>query len=93
MMFYFDNDYVDNVIINNDSNRCDDIKNILIDKFKVKYKENKKGVQQKKIVDLAYVDFFDNKFFFMNEITSLLLLQMYIYSMVTWIQHMLIKLV
>jgi hypothetical protein len=29
----------------------------------------------------------------MNEITSLLLLQMYIYSMVTWIQHMLIKLV
>ena len=64
MMFYFDNDYVDNVIIKNDSNRCDDIKNILIDKFKVKYKENKEGAQQKKIVDLGYVDFFDNKFFF-----------------------------
>jgi len=93
MMFYFDNDYVDNVIIKNDSNRCDDIKNILIDKFKVKYKENKEGAQQKKIVDLGYVDFFDNKDFFMNEITSLLLSQMYIYSMVIWIQHILMKLV
>jgi hypothetical protein len=29
----------------------------------------------------------------MNEITSLLLSQMYIYSMVIWIQHILMKLV
>ena len=42
-MFYFDNNYVDNIIINNDINRCDDIKNILIDKFKFKYKENNEG--------------------------------------------------
>lgn len=48
-------DYFDNDIIKNDNNNDDIIYGGLVDKIKIECKENTKGAQQKKIVDLNYV--------------------------------------
>lgn len=49
-------DYFDHDIINNDSNNNDDIiDGVLVDNIKIECKENTKGAQQKKIVNLNYV--------------------------------------
>jgi hypothetical protein len=53
---YFNYDYFDHDIINNDSNNNDDIiDSVLVDNIKIECKENTKGAQQKKIVNLNYV--------------------------------------
>lgn len=49
-------DYFDHDIINNDSNNNDDIiDGVLVNNIKIECKENTKGAQQKKIVNLNYV--------------------------------------
>ena len=59
---YFDDDYIDNDIICNDNNGSDDIINgVLIDNLQIEYKENIEDTQQKKNIDLNYIDSFDYK--------------------------------
>jgi hypothetical protein len=49
-------DYFDHDIIKNDSNNNDDIiDGVLVNNIKIECKENTKGAQQKKIVNLYYV--------------------------------------
>jgi hypothetical protein len=49
-------DYFDHDIIKNDSNNNDDIiDGVLVNNIKIECKENTKGAQQKKIVNLNYV--------------------------------------
>ena len=55
---YFNNIYIDDGTTSNDSNGND----ILINKMEVEPKENTKGNQKRKIVNLSYVDIFDYKF-------------------------------
>jgi hypothetical protein len=55
---YFDNIYIDDDTTSNDSNS----NYILINKMEVEWKQNTKSNQQKKIVNLSYVDIFDYKF-------------------------------
>ena len=49
-------DYFDHDIIKNDSNNNDDIiDGVLVNNIKIECKENTKGAQQKKFVNLNYV--------------------------------------
>jgi hypothetical protein len=52
----------DDTIIYNNNRNNDIINNIIIDKLKIKCKENMNSVKQNNIVDLFYVDPFNYKF-------------------------------
>ena len=55
MIFFYDVNYS----INNDINRNDDV---FINKLEIEFKENMKGAQQKKIISLIYINYFNYKF-------------------------------